>query len=250
MTISQLNYQLGGRHVFITGGATGIGAALVTAFVEQGADVTFVDINKNAGEALRKGLQLTPGQKLDFAQLDVTDTKALQASIAGLGKLDVLINNVGNDARYDSESISESQWLECMSINLHPAFFASQAAVPLLKVQGGVILNFCSNMAYLGERNMAAYVTAKAGIAGMTKALARDFGADDIRVNAIVPGWVATERQLQQWLSPQHEQQLMEMVAIPKRITPEDISRLALFLASDDSGFITGQCMVIDGGRV
>ena len=250
MTISQLDYQLSGRHVFITGGATGIGAALVTAFVEQQANVTFVDINGEAGESLMKRLSPKSTQAVKFARLDVTDTKALQQMIAGLGQLDVLINNVGNDARFNSETITEAQWLNCMNINLHPAFFACQAAIPMLKGRGGVILNFCSNMAYLGERDMAAYVTAKAGIAGMTKALARDFGSHNIRVNAIVPGWVATERQLEQWLSPRQESQLMEMVSIPKRITPEEIAKLALFLASDDSGFITGQCMVIDGGRL
>ncbi|MGI2258053.1 SDR family NAD(P)-dependent oxidoreductase [Shewanella sp. GXUN23E] len=254
MTISQLDYRLDGRGVFITGGATGIGAALVTAFIEQGANVAFVDTNQAAGEALAQALTPAADRQLRFAVVDVTDTKTLQREIAlvggQFGQLDVLINNVGNDSRQDSATLTESDWLHCMSINLHPAFFAAQAAVSLMKANGGVILNFCSNLAYIGERNMAGYITAKAGLAGLTKALARDFGADGIRVNAIVPGWVATERQLNQWLSPEQEQQLMEMVAVPKRILPEDIARLALFLASEDSGFITGQCMVIDGGRI
>lgn len=255
MTISQLDYRLGGRGVFVTGGATGIGAALVKAFIEQGANVVFVDINNGAGEALLHELMPKADQQLRFLPLDVTDTQLLQQTIAEqaalLGRLDVMINNVGNDSRHDAAELDEQDWMQCMAINLHPAFFSSQAAFKAMKeAQSGVILNFSSNMAYIGERNMAGYITAKAGLAGMTKALAKDYGGDHVRVNAIVPGWVATERQLEQWLSPEQEQQLMEMVAIQKRITPEEIARLALFLASDDSTFITGQCMVIDGGRI
>ncbi len=255
MTISQLDYRLGGRGVFVTGGATGIGAALVKAFIEQGSNVVFVDINNQAGEALLHELTPKADQQLRFLPLDVTNTQLLQQTIAEqaalLGRLDVMINNVGNDSRHDATELEEQDWMQCMAVNLHPAFFASQAAFNAMKdAQSGVILNFSSNMAYVGERNMAGYITAKAGLAGMTKALSKDYGGDHIRVNAIVPGWVATERQLEQWLSPEQEQQLMAMVAIQKRITPEEIARLALFLASDDSTFITGQCMVVDGGRI
>ncbi|ACA87928.1 SDR family NAD(P)-dependent oxidoreductase [Shewanella woodyi] len=255
MTISQLDYRLGGRGVFITGGASGIGAALVRAFVEQGANVTFVDTNRDAGEALLQGLDINRGQQVAFHLLDVTDTKQLQQMITEqdqkLGQLDILINNVGNDSRHDADGVDEHEWKQCMAINLDSAFFASQAAYLVMKQRKqGVIINFSSNMAYIGERNMAGYITAKAGIAGMTKALAKDYGESRVRVNAIVPGWVATQRQLEQWLSPEQEQQLMEKVAIQKRITPEDIAKLALFLTSEDSELITGQCMVIDGGRV
>ncbi len=241
--------SLQGQGVFITGGATGIGAALVRAFNEQGARVTFADINVEAGSALVTELGGAP----QFAHFDLTDTLALQRAITDAdnrSSLSVLINNAANDMRHSPDETSPEQWRECMAINLDAAFFAAQACAPLMAGHGGgSIINFSSINALLGPSNMPGYVTAKAGLIGMTKALAKDYGERLVRVNAILPGWVVTERQLQTWLTPEEESSWMEQVALPKRLLPENVARLALFLAASDSGMITGQSFTIDGGR-
>ena len=241
--------SLAGRRVFITGGATGIGAALVTAFAAQGAVVGHVDLAADAAAALADGLAAA----LWFRALDVTDTPALQAAIADFaaaaGGLDVLINNVANDSRHDPLSVDEARWRGLMAVNLDCGFFATQAAIRLMPA-GGCIINFSSINALLGPAGMPAYVAAKSAIVGLTKALARQYGPDGIRVNAILPGWVVTQRQLDLWLTPEAEADWMEQVALKQRILPEDVANLALFLAADDSRMITGQAMVIDGGRV
>ena len=241
--------SLQGQGVFITGGATGIGAALVRAFNEQGARVTFADINVEAGSALVTELGGAP----QFAHFDLTDTLALQRAITDAdnrSSLSVLINNAANDMRHSPDETSPEQWRECMAINLDAACFAAQACAPLMAGRGGgSIINFSSINALLGPSNMPGYVTAKAGLIGMTKALAKDYGERLVRVNAILPGWVVTERQLQTWLTPEEESSWMEQVALPKRLLPENVARLALFLAASDSGMITGQSFTIDGGR-
>jgi len=241
--------SLAGRRVFITGGATGIGAALVTAFAVQGAVVGHVDLAADAAAALADALPVAPW----FRALDVTNTAALQAAIADFaaaaGGLDVLINNVANDSRHDPLTVDEARWRSLMAVNLDCGFFATQAAIRLMPA-GGSIINFSSINALLGPAGMPAYVAAKSAIVGLTKALARQYGPDAIRVNAILPGWVVTERQLALWLTPQAEAEWMEQLALKQRILPVDVANLALFLAADDSRMITGQAMVIDGGRV
>lgn len=241
--------SLQGQGVFITGGATGIGAALVRAFNEQGARVTFADINAQAGSALEAEL----GGAAQFVLFDLTDALALQRAITDAdnrSSLSVLINNAANDMRHSPDETSPEQWRECMAINLDAAFFAARACAPLMAGHGGgSIINFSSINALLGPSNMPGYVTAKAGLIGMTKALAKDYGERLVRVNAILPGWVVTERQLQTWLTPEEESSWMEQVALPKRLLPENVARLALFLAASDSDMITGQSFTIDGGR-
>ena len=241
--------SLAGRRVFITGGATGIGAALVTAFAAQGAVVGHVDLAADAAAALAERLAAAPW----FRALDVTDTPALQAAIADFaaatGGLDVLINNVANDSRHDPLAVDEARWRGLMAVNLDCGFFATQAAIRLMPA-GGSIINFSSINALLGPAGMPAYVAAKSAIVGLTKALARQYGPDAIRVNAILPGWVVTQRQLDLWLTPEAEAEWMSQVALKQRILPEDVANLALFLAADDSRMITGQALVIDGGRV
>ena len=241
--------SLHGQGVFIIGGATGIGAALVRAFNEQGAQVTFADLNLEAGSALVGELDDAP----QFAHIDLTDTSALQQAISDANNrspLTVLINNAANDMRHSPDTTSPEQWRECMAINLDAAFFAAQACAPLMAGHGGgSIINFSSINALLGPPNMPGYVTAKAGMIGMTKALAKDYGERFVRVNAILPGWVVTERQLQTWLTPEEESSWMEHVALPRRLLPENVARLALFLAASDSDMITGQSFTIDGGR-
>ena len=235
--------------VFITGGATGIGAALVRAFIKQGARVTFADLNEGAGSALVEELGGAPR----FAHIDLTDTSALHQAITEADQasgLTVLINNAANDRRHRPDEMSPAKWRECMAINLDAAFFAAQACAPIMAGHGGgSIINFSSINALLGPSNMPGYVAAKAGLIGMTKALAKDYGDHLVRVNAILPGWVVTERQLQTWLTPEEESRWMEQVALPKRLMPEDVARLALFLAASDAEMITGQSFTIDGGR-
>ena len=241
--------SLAGRGIFITGGATGIGAALVRAFTAQHALVTFVDLQQAEGEDLVAELDGKP----TFQYLDVTNTESLQEVISEANEgvpLGVLINNAANDMRHVPGDMSASQWRDCLAINLDAAFFAAQAAAPMMAVNGGgSIINFSSINATLGPGNMPGYVSAKAGLLGMTKALAKDYGVDFIRVNAISPGWVVTQRQLDTWLTQEAEAAWMAQVALPQRLMPEDVANLALFLASNDSHMITGQNFTIDGGR-
>jgi NAD(P)-dependent dehydrogenase (short-subunit alcohol dehydrogenase family) len=249
------NYpSLDGRCVFITGGATGIGAAMVEAFALQGSKVAFVDLDADAAHVLSASLKDLTGSSPWFQAVDVTDTQALQASIKAaveeLGPLQALINNAANDNRHSPAEVTTESWRDCMAINLDAAFFAAQTAAELMTRQsGGSIINFSSINALLGPSNMPGYVTAKAGVLGMTKALARDYGGSAIRVNAILPGWVVTERQLSSWLTPEAEADWMQQVALKERLQPSEVANLALFLAADDSRMITGQSFTIDAGR-
>lgn len=237
-----------GRVVFITGGATGIGAAMVEAFHRQGCKVAFVDRDQPAGEALAARLGVS------FSFCDVTDPVALESAItdaaAALGPISVLINNVADDTRHAADATDAEAWRASLAVNLDPAFLAARAVHAGMQVAGGgAIINLSSINALLGPAQMAAYVAAKGAINALTKTLAREWGGDGIRVNAISPGWVVTERQLALWLTPDAEAAWMDQVALKRRILPDDIARLALFLASDDAAAITGQNLVIDGGR-
>ncbi|QIG53526.1 SDR family oxidoreductase [Altererythrobacter sp. BO-6] len=248
--------SLSGVPVFITGGATGIGAAMVEAFAGQGAIVGHIDLAEDAAAELGEAIAEAGHARPWFRKVDVTDVAALKGAIADFaaqaGGLGVLVNNVANDTRHDPLETSEESWRKCMAVNLDCAFFASQQAIELMRVsgKGGSIVNFSSINAVLGPANMPGYVTAKAGLLGMTKALAREYGVDKIRVNTILPGWVVTQRQLDLWLTPEAEAEWMEQVCLKERIEPRDSANLALFLAADDSRMITNQHFVIDGGRV
>lgn len=246
--------SLAGEAVFITGGATGIGAAMVEAFALQGAKVGFVDLDVDSAERLVSNLETVSGHRPWFREVDVTHVPSFQAAISAaldeFGPFLALINNVANDTRHSPLDLSEDGWRKCMAVNLDATFFASQAVFPGMQDRGrGSIINFSSINAIIAPANMAGYVTAKAGLLGMTKALARDFGTAGVRVNAILPGWVVTERQLEKWLTPEEEAAWMQQVALKKRLLPEDVANLALFLAADDSAMITGQSFTVDGGR-
>jgi len=255
------NYpSLAGRCVFITGGATGIGAAMVEAFARQRSQVAFVDLDSAAAERLCARLESETGTRPWFQPLDVTDVSALQNSIRravnDLGPLQALINNAANDRRHAPEDVTPESWRDCMAINLDATFFAAQVAAELMgaasgeeRKQGGSVINFSSINALLGPSNMPGYVAAKAGIVGLSKALAADYGESDIRVNAILPGWVVTQRQLDTWLTPEAEADWMEQVSLKQRLLPQEVANLALFLAAEDSRMITGQSFTIDGGR-
>jgi NAD(P)-dependent dehydrogenase (short-subunit alcohol dehydrogenase family) len=235
--------------VFITGGASGIGATFVTEFHAQGSNVAFVDLKQDDGEALKA--KLGGGW---FKPCDVTDAAALQAAIreAGeaLGPVTVLINNVANDTRHKAVEMTPEAWRKNLAVNLDPVFIAATAVYPMMQAAGGgVIVNVSSINALLGPAELAGYVAAKGGINSLSKTLAREWGPDRIRVNALSPGWVITPRQLELWLTPEAEADWMKLTALKDRILPEDIARTALFLASDDSAMITGQNIVVDGGR-
>jgi D-xylose 1-dehydrogenase len=239
--------------VFITGGATGIGASLVEAFVTQGALVWFVDINQAAAEQLCDELSNKGLMRPWFQLCDVSDITALRKSIYAaqntIGDIRVLVSNAANDQRYDSCTTTEAQWYEALAVNLHPIFFAAQTVQPMMKAQGGgSIINLSSVNAYYSPPHLVSYTASKASILGISKSLATDFGGDNIRVNSILPGWVATPKQLETWLTPENEAQHMKRVCLKKRLMAHDIAKLVLFLASDDSSMITAQELGINGG--
>lgn len=247
--------SLAGKRVFITGGATGIGAAMVRSFCEQRAIVGFIDNDRDAGEMLIEEIISSTGIEPWFTDIDVRDVPALKESVVEFhrisGGLGVLINNVANDARHQPLDVTEESWRNCLAVNLDSAFFSSQSAISLMKEEGGgSIINFSSINAIIGPTEMPGYVSAKAALLGLTKALARNYGKNGIRVNAILPGWVVTERQLQNWLTPEIEKKWMEQTALQSRILPRDVANLALFLAADDSRMITNQQFIIDGGHI
>lgn len=237
------------RTVFITGGASGIGATFVQAFHDQGCKVGFVDLQEEAGRALAK--QVQPAW---FGRCDVTDAKALEGAIAeaakALGPITILVNNVANDTREVAQDVTPEQWRKGLAVNLDPAFIASTAVYPMMHAAGGgSIVNVSSINALLGPGELPTYSAAKGAINALSKSLARAWGKDRIRVNALSPGWVITPRQLELWLTPEAEAEWAKLVALPDRIMPEDIANAALFLASDASRMMTGQNMVVDAGR-
>jgi NAD(P)-dependent dehydrogenase (short-subunit alcohol dehydrogenase family) len=246
--------DLKNKHIFITGGATGIGAEMVRAFSQQGAVVSFIDKDVASATVLCEEVDASGGERPWFKNVDVTKVStlegAIESAVKDLGPVYALINNVANDTRYSPEEINEDSWRNSLAVNLDPAFFASKAAYPSMKQNNkGSIINFSSINALLGPANMPAYVTAKAGLIGMTKALANDYGEANVRVNAILPGWVVTPRQLDKWLTPEAEAEWRNHVALKERLMPSEVAKLALFLASSDSKMITGQSFVIDAGR-
>lgn len=244
--------SLADRTVFITGGGSGIGAAMVAAFAANDARVAFVDIDATAARALLAELSGVRHAPL-FLPCDVTDTAALQAamaaSAAALGPAAVLVNNAANDERHDVDAVTAEYWDRAMAVNLRHQFFAAQAAAAQMRAQGGgSIINFSSIAWMAGGTRMVAYASAKAAVVGMTRSLAREFGADNIRVNAIAPGAVITPRQLRLWLSETDVDAIVARQCLHTRLSPEHIARTALFLAADDSAMVTKQCLTVDAG--
>jgi NAD(P)-dependent dehydrogenase (short-subunit alcohol dehydrogenase family) len=239
--------SLAGKRVVITGGGSGIGAGLVEAFARQGAETIFVDILEEESEALVVRLAGTPIQTA-FHRLDLTDLAAMESFFRSLGDIDVLVNNAGNDDRHSLKDITPAYWDERMAVNLRHMLFAAKAAAPGMKARGGgAIINFSSISWHLGLEGLLLYETAKAGIEGMTRALARELGGDNIRVTAVVPGNVKTPRQMK-WYSPEGEAEIVAQQCLKARITPQHVASLVLFLASDDGRMCTGHGYWIDAG--
>ncbi|MGC8523529.1 MAG: SDR family NAD(P)-dependent oxidoreductase [Acidibrevibacterium sp.] len=241
------------KAVFISGGATGIGAAFVTHFAEQRARVGFVDLLDQEAQALASEIAGKGQPKPLYRHCDVTDTAALKAAIAALaaelGPITVLINSAANDQRHTIEEVTPEYWDNRLAINIRHQFFAAQAIAPMMiAAGGGSIVNIGSASWHLGQGGMPAYVAAKAGVEGLTRGLARDLGPHKIRVNCIIPGWIMTERQMTLWLTPEAERGLMEKQCLKEKVYPADIARMALWLAADDSRLCSAQNWVVDGG--
>ena len=244
--------DLKGRPVLITGGASGIGAGLVEAFAAQGARVGFIDIERATGDLVAERLT-EAGHTVAFACADLTRTDDLRAAVASLrgelGPFTVLLNNAASDERHKLEDITEAYFDARIAVNLKHQVFATQAVVPdMIAAGGGSIVMFGSHSWMLGMGGMPLYSASKSAVLGLTRALARDYGRHGIRVNHFAPGWTMTERQLTKWLTPEADAMRAERQALPDRLYPADIARVALFLASDQSKAITAQTIVADAG--
>ncbi len=245
--------DLKGKSVFITGGGSGIGAFLTEGFLTQGAKVAFV--GRSDASAFCDEMAQKHGQRPLFIQCDITDVTALKAAMDQVadahGPITALVNNAANDKRHETLEVDEKFWDWSQSINLKAYFFACQKAIEGMKeVGGGAIINFTSISYMMGNAGYPAYTTANSGINGMTRSLAREFGADKIRVNAIAPGWVLTEKQKELWVTPEALEDHLSRQCLKDTLAPDDIVGPTLFLASDASKMMTGQAMVVDGGVV
>lgn len=245
--------DLNGKSVFITGGGSGIGAALTEGLLRQGAKVAFCQ--RSDASAFCDEMDRTSGNRPLFLACDITDTAALQAAIAAAaaahGPVTVLVNNAANDQRHAALDVTPDYWDWSMAINLKAYFFAAQAVVPGMKAAGGgSIINFSSISYMMGNAGYAAYTTANSGINGMTRGLAREFGPDGIRVNTLAPGWVLTQKQKDLWVTPEGLAAHLVRQCLTDSLEPDDIVGGVLFLASRSSKMMTGQALVIDGGVV
>ena len=246
---------LAGKTVFITGGGTGIGAALTRGFAGQKARVVFVDVALEASRALVADVASETGVTPLFIPCDIRDIASLQAAIEQVRRevsdIAVLVNNAANDQRHTVEEVTPAFWDERMAVNLRPSFFTAQAVLPQIKrLGGGSIINFGSLSWMIPQGGFPAYATAKSAMHGLTRTLARDFGPFNIRVNCVVPGWVMTERQLKLWLTPEADAERAKAQCLPSRVMPEDIADMVLFLASDAAAKCSAQDFTVDGGWV
>jgi NAD(P)-dependent dehydrogenase (short-subunit alcohol dehydrogenase family) len=243
------------RVVFVSGGGSGIGASIVEHFAEQGAKVAFVDIDEAASKALVQKIAGAGHPAPHFARCDVRDIAAFQATIAEfagrLGPITVLVNNAARDDRHTIEEVTPAYWDERIAVNLRHQYFAIQSVVPgMKKAGGGSIINFSSVSYHAMTARLSVYQAAKAAVVGMTRGLARDFGADNIRLNIVTPGWIMTQRQIDLWLTPEAEADLMNVQCLKEKVYPPDLARMVLWLAADDSRLVTAQNFVVDGGRM
>lgn len=242
------------RTVLVTGGGSGIGAAITRRFAEQGARVGFLDIAAEPSQALAAELT-EAGHAVQFVHCDLRDIDALKRGIAAVrdafGPIAVLINNAAHDERHATPDVSPEMFDERIAVNLRHQFFAAQAVLPDMQAAGGgSIINFGSVSWMAGQGGMAVYSMSKSAVLGLTRSLARDYGALNIRVNAIAPGAILTQRQKDKWLTPDYEAELMSKQALKRHLLPDEIARFTLFLASDEASACTGQQYVVDGGWV
>lgn len=247
------NYpDLKDKVVIVTGGATGIGEAIVEAFAAQGSKVGFLDLAAEEGRALAARLA-SAGARVHFEAVDLRDVEALKASIEAvrkaLGPVAVLVNNAASDERHATEEVTSDYFDDRIATNLKHQFFASQAVLPDMKAAGGGTIICFGSMAWMaGFGGMPLYTASKSAVLGLVRSLARDYGAYNIRVNSLAPGWIMTKRQLELWLTPEADARRAEAQCLKRRLYPADIAKVTLFLASEESGAITNQSILADGG--
>ena len=244
--------SLAKRTAFVSGGASGLGAEFVSQLAGQGARVAFVDVDVERGRSLERAL-LHSGSEVYFQECDVRDVPALQAAIARsaerLGPIRILVNNAANDHRDGVAEVDVALWDDRIAVNVRHHFFAAQAVAEMMRDSGGgSIINLGSISAHIDLMDLPGYITAKAGVEGLTRTLAREYGPWHIRVNCIIPGWIMTEKQLTEWVTPEAEQSIARNQCLPDKLYPEDVARLLLWLAADDSRSCTAQRWVVDGG--
>ena len=243
------------RTVFVTGGADGIGSAVVEQFARQGARVGFADKNvERANATLERCAVAEPRHQPVFYEVDLVDVAALQGVIdragSDLGPIGVLVNNAANDDRHTWQEMTADYWDDRLNTNLRHYFFAIQAVAPgMIEAQNGSIINIGSSSYMMQEDFFPGYAIAKSGVEGITRTMARTFGPDNVRVNTVLPGWVATDRQLTKWWSPEGEAGTLEDQALKRRIYPTEFAQMVLFLAADDGAACTAQEFLVDGGR-
>jgi NAD(P)-dependent dehydrogenase (short-subunit alcohol dehydrogenase family) len=240
------------RVVLVTGGGSGIGEEIVRQFARQGSRVAFLDIKVEASESLVEALA-AEGCTTVFRKCDLTDIAALRAAIAAvqeqLGPITILINNAANDQRHPMEHVTPEYWDDRIAVNVKHQFFAAQAVAPgMAAAGGGVIINLGSVSWMVGQGGMPCYTTAKSAVLGLTRSLATDLGPKNIRAVCVVPGWIMTQRQIDNWLTPESEADLMKNQCLKRKLYPLDIARPVLFFASDEAGGCTAQAYVVDGG--
>jgi NAD(P)-dependent dehydrogenase (short-subunit alcohol dehydrogenase family) len=243
------------RTVLITGGGMGIGAAMVEQFALQGAKVAFLDVAKQVSSDLVEDLTTRCPQPPLFQYCDLTNIFALREAVAtvtrSFGTPTVLVNNAGSDDRHTFAEVTPEYWDQRIAVNLKHQFFAAQAVAPgMAAAGGGSIINMSSIAWMIPSASLSIYTTAKAAIVGMTRSLAHDLGHSGIRVNCVLPGAILTERQRRLWMSPEYEQEVLSRQCIKRHILPEEVARLVLFLAADDSQAMTNQNYIIDGGWI
>ena len=247
--------SLRGRVVVVTGGASGIGESIVEAFAMQGAQVAFLDIQDAPAGQLIDNIQNAGFPEPVYFRCDLSDVGALEATmsrvLARFSTVDVLVNNAGNDSRHSLDEVTAEYWDRSMAVNLRQQFFMAKAVIPAMKRAGrGSIVNISSISWVIPSTDVPVYVTAKAAIVGMTRSLAHQFGADNIRVNCVMPGAIMTERQKRLWYTEAYTAEILASQALKRMLQPEEVARLVLFLAADDSSAITNQSYIVDGGWV
>ncbi len=244
--------DLDGASVIVTGGGSGIGAAIVRAFAAQGSRVGFIDIAEEPSLRLAGEIKAAGGHAV-FVRADLTDIGALRAAVAALrtanGPPTVLVNNAAHDERHATAEVTPEYFDQRIAVNLKHSFFAAQAVLPDMEAAGhGSIINFSSVSWMAGMGGMAVYTAAKSAMIGLTRSLARDYGPKNIRVNAIAPGWIRTERQEKLWITPEGERTMLTAQCLKRWLMPEEVARFTLFLASAEASACTAQHYVVDGG--
>ena len=251
--MSVIYSDLKDKKVFITGGGSGIGASIVEHFCEQGSKVFFIDINEQSSNKLVSECKNKKFSVPTFINCDLLNIKFLQNTISKIisdnGAIDILVNNAANDERHSIDEVTEKFWNERMNINLRHYFFTVQSVKKaMIENKGGSIINIGSVSWMMGQGGMAAYTAAKSGVVGLTRSFARDLGEFNIRVNSVVPGWVMTERQIEKWLTPESEADMMKKQCLKHKLMPSDIAKTVLFFGSDQSSGCTNQDYIVDKG--